>query len=351
MSKKLKVLVVDDSAFNRRALKEIVQSFSNVGEVLVAINGEDAIKRAMEFKPDFITLDLEMPKMDGFTFLRIMMHNFPTPTIVISSKDDDQNVFQALSLGAVDFIAKPSYRPTEQIANIADTLLSKMNSALMANMEIVKESNLQRDVPTLDFTLFEAKVPKTDFPVFLIGSSTGGPTIVQSILSSLPGNFPGAILISQHMPEGFTRSFSERLNQYSNITVKEASDGDMLEPGLALVTPGGHHMSFVEQSGSYHVILTKSVDDKYVPSVDVMFNSAADLFTNKCNAIVLTGMGSDGKQGVVSINERGGKVVAQSEKTCVIFGMPREAIATEVVDEILDFQDISEWMLEKTKSL
>ncbi len=349
MSKKIKVLVVDDSAFNRRALKEIVMSFSNVTEVETAIDGEDAIKQAMAFKPDVITLDLEMPKMDGFTFLRIMMHNFPTPTIVVSSKDDDQNVFQALSLGAVDFISKPSYRPTEQINNIAEELLDKMNTALTVNMDIVKESNAQKDIPTLS-SMIEAQVKVAEgFSLFLIGSSTGGPTIVQSILASLPNNFPGAIAISQHMPRGFTRSFAERLNQYSNITVKEAADGDTIEPGVALVTPGGYHMSFAEQSGFYHAILTKSIDDKYVPSIDVMYNSAADVFTSRCHAIVLTGMGSDGKQGVVTIKERGGQAVAQSEETSVIFGMPREAIATGVVDRVLDFKDISGWMLSRAR--
>lgn len=345
----IKVLVVDDSAFNRRALKEIIESFSYVKEVEVAINGEDAIKKVTEFHPDVITLDLEMPKMDGFTFLRIMMHNFPIPTIVVSSKDDDQNVFKAMSLGAVDFISKPSYRPTEQITNIAEELLDKMNAALLVNMDIVKESDSERDIPTLANKIEEAIARPTGFPVFVIGSSTGGPTTVQSILASLPANFPGAIAISQHMPPGFTKSFSERLNQYSNIEVREAVDGDTVEPGVALVTPGGCHMSFAEQSGYHHAILSESEEDKYVPSIDVMFNSAADIFHSRVYGIVLTGMGSDGKQGVVTIKENGGEIVAQSEETCVIFGMPREAIATGVVDRVLGFKDIAGWMLSRCR--
>ena len=351
MDRKIKVLVVDDSAFNRRALKEIIESFSNVKEVAVAINGEDAIKRVTDFKPDVITLDLEMPKMDGFTFLRIMMHNFPIPTIIVSSKDDDQNVFKAMSLGAVDFISKPSYRPTEQIADIASELLNKMNAALLVNMDIVKEADSERDIPTLSNKIEQAIKVVDGFPVFVIGSSTGGPTTVQSILASLPSNFPGAIAISQHMPSGFTKSFADRLNQFSNIEVREAVDGDTIEPGLALVTPGGYHMSFAEQSGNFHAILTASDEDKYVPSIDIMFNSAADIFLSRVFSVVLTGMGSDGKQGVVTIKEKGGEVVAQSEETCVIFGMPREAIATGVVNRVLDFKDIAGWMLSRCKYL
>lgn len=340
MDKTIKVLIVDDSAYNRKAITAMLES-SGIKVAGTAVDGEDAIKKVITLKPDIITLDLEMPKMDGFTFLRVMMNKFPIPTIVISSRSEDQNVFKALELGAVDFIAKPTHHVSAELLKIREELLYKVGMAGHVSMERIKV--VQPQFAERPLRRITVDMPPVDFPMVVIGASTGGPPALQTVLSMLPPDVPAAVAISQHMPAGFTRTFAERLDRLSPIHVKEADDGEVVRPGCVLLSPGGYHLTFARRGATVNACLLKGAGgDRYTPSVDKMFISASEAFGEKLVAVVMTGMGNDGKEGIVSIKTRGGKTIAQSEDTSVIFGMPREAISTGMVDRILPLEKIAE---------
>lgn len=345
-----KVLVVDDSAYNRKTITAMLESSPAFKVVGTATDGEDAIKKVITLKPDIITLDLEMPRMDGFTFLRVMMSRFPIPTIVISSRNEDPNVFKALELGAVDFISKPTHHISTEISKIKEELLYKVGLAGHVSMERIKAgqyTDIEREPAKKAIT----SKSYTDYALVAIGASTGGPPAIQTILSALPADIPAAVVISQHMPPGFTRTFAERLDKLSHLDVKESEDGEIVRPGCVLISPGGFHMTFVGRGASVRTRLIKGeTGDKYVPSVNRMFVSASEAFGDKTLGVVMTGMGDDGKEGVVSIKSRGGKTIAQSEDTSVIFGMPREAISTGMVDRILPLGEISEGIVSMCKS-
>jgi two-component system chemotaxis response regulator CheB len=339
--KKIRVVVIDDSAYNRRTITKILESVANVQVVGYAADGEEGIRKIVDLKPDLVTLDLEMPRMDGFTLLRIIMNACPLPVIVISSKSEDDRVFKALELGAVDFIAKPTGRISDELLKIAGGLQDKVRTVFNLNME-----NVIRREPLPAPEAVARRKKGTDMPTpargasivqaVAIGASTGGPPALQGILSSFPEKFPFAILVSQHMPAGFTKAFAERLNRSSLFDVKEAKDGDRVLPGTVLVAPGGRNMIFQEQSGDVLArIVEPSDQDRYIPSVDAMFASLADIYREKLMAVVLTGMGNDGSKGVRAVKKVGGEVLAESEETSVVFGMPREAIATGLVDKVV----------------
>ena len=349
MNKKIKVLVVDDSAYNRMTITEMLESSPLVKVVGVAVDGEDAIKKAMSLKPDIITLDLEMPRMDGFTFLRIMSSRFPTPTIVVSSRGDEQNVFKALELGAVDFIEKPTHHVSDELLKIRDELLDKVGMAGHLSIDRIKT----KLIPVVDKTNVRSAVsviPLKEFPLVVIGASTGGPPALQTVLSMLPPDIQSAVAISQHMPPGFTKSFADRLDKITQFEVKEAENGDIVRPGRVLLSPGGFNLTFVKKGASVVTRILPGEDrDRYVPSIDKMFISASELFGSRSVGVVLTGMGNDGKEGVVHIKNAGGQTIAQSEDTSVIFGMPREAILTGMVDMVLPLEGIAEGILSMCK--
>jgi two-component system chemotaxis response regulator CheB len=339
--KKIRVVVIDDSAYNRRTITKILESVENVQVVGYAADGEEGIRKIIDLKPDLVTLDLEMPRMDGFTLLRIIMNACPLPVIVISSKSEDERVFKALELGAVDFIAKPSGRISDELLKIAGGLQDKVRSVFNLNMENI----IRRDIfPPTDAAARKKKKSEVPTPVrkgttvqvVAIGASTGGPPALQGILSSFSDKLPFAILISQHMPAGFTKAFAERLNRSSQFEVKEARDGDRVLPGTVLVAPGGRNMVFRQESGDVVArIVEPSDQDRYIPSVDAMFMSLADIYGAKLLAVVLTGMGNDGSKGVRAVKNSGGEILAESEETSIVFGMPREAIATGLVDKVV----------------
>ena len=335
----IRVLVVDDSAFNRRTISEILESSDLARVVGVARDGEEGIKKAFDTRPDLITLDLEMPRMDGFTFLRIIMKSLPTPILVISSRSEDKNVFRALELGAIDFLAKPSnHLQTAEL--LKDELLDKLK--LVRELKI---RNVQRRVNRLaaPAPALPEPLPAAEAGVdaVVIGASTGGPSALHSIISSLPAGLETSILISQHMPAGFTRAFAERLDRNSQLRVKEAEEGDPVAPGQVLIAPGGKNLVVSREGGRLRAGLQdKRKEDKYVPSVNALFNSAAQAFAGRCLGVVLTGMGNDGAEGALRIKDAGGEVIVESEKTCIVFGMPREAINVNCVDEVLNLEDI-----------
>ncbi|QSV45534.1 protein-glutamate methylesterase/protein-glutamine glutaminase [Geobacter benzoatilyticus] len=339
--KKIRVVVIDDSAFNRRAISKMLESMPEVVVVGYATDGEEGIRKVIDLKPDLVTLDLEMPRMDGFTLLRIIMGYCPTPVIVISSKSDDEKVFKALELGAVDFVAKPTQGISEELLSISGDIQQKVRSVLSLNMkEIIRREKGVASVPHASGKAkkdVEApRVMPCRLDVVAIGASTGGPPALQRILASFREPLPLAIVISQHMPSGFTRTFAERLNRLCNFDVREASDGDQVRPGSVLIAPGGHNMVFEKSGGSVVARIVKpSATERYSPSVDAMLTSCAEVYGSRTLGVVLTGMGNDGSQGVRAVKSAGGQVIAEAESSAVVFGMPKEAIATGVVDKVV----------------
>ena len=347
---KTRVLVIDDSAFSRRTIVKLLEEIPGVEVVGYAVNGEEGLRKAIDIRPDLITMDLEMPGMDGFTLLRIIMTACPTPVIVVSSHSEDERVFKALELGAVDFVAKPRRALSEQLLEIRDELQQKVGTLLNINLQGLKNRTKHVDLVESLPVKKVVKLPRSGgrkYEVVAIGSSTGGPPALQKILSQLPGDLPFTILISQHMPSGFTRTFAERLNRMLPFEVKEAVDGDAVLPNQVLVAPGGTNMITVQMRDQVIVRLkAPTKDEKYIPSVNAMLNSVARVYGNRTLAVILTGMGNDGSIGVRKVKEAGGTVIAEAEDSSVVFGMPREAIATGVVDKVVHLDQMASKILE-----
>lgn len=344
----IRVVVVDDSAYNRRAISTMLEGLPGVEVIGYAADGEEGVKKIIELKPDLVTLDLEMPRMDGFTLLRIVMSHCPTPIIVISSRSDDERVFKALELGAIDFIPKPTHNISTQILKIRADLHEKIASVFNLNMASLKRregflGHEDTEKVNKKNVVLPIRKERGGIGIVAIGSSTGGPPALQGIFSSFKDRYPFAVVVSQHMPGGFTRAFAERLNRMSPFEVKEAADGDQVRPGRILIAPGGKNMIFQKFENEVVTrIVTPAPEDKYLPSVDVMFNSCARIFGPGLLGVVLTGMGNDGSKGVRAIKSAGGQVIAEAEESAVVFGMPREAIATGIVDKVVPLDQMAQ---------
>jgi two-component system chemotaxis response regulator CheB len=337
--KKIKTLIVDDSAYNRTAIAQMLSGDAEIDVAGSAIDGVDAIAKTLRLQPDVITLDLEMPNMDGFTFLRWLMKERPTPVIVLSSRSDSRSVFRALELGAVEFLAKPESRISRSIEGLRDELVNKIHTVLNLEMSKVKSTMelLSRELAAPVIRKEdEARREEGPIEVVAIASSTGGPPALQAILTGLPGDLSAALVISQHMPPGFTRSFAERLNKLSALMVREAAAGDRVEPGTVLIAPGGHHLAVSrDRTGLIAGLEPRSSRDMYAPSADRMMISVAEACGPAALGVVLTGMGKDGADGAVAIKKGRGQCLAESEESAVIFGMPQAAIRTGAVDKVL----------------
>jgi len=336
---KIKVLVVDDSAYSRQTIKKMLETDPNIEVAGIASDGIDAMAKTLRLRPDLITLDFEMPDMDGFSFLRWLMKERPTPVIMVSSHSDTKTVFKALELGAVDFIAKPTKRASAELQGIEKDLLSKVRGIKGLRMD-----KLSKNIQLLNAgagVTAETEPSIGGIEVVAIGASTGGPAALQIILTRLPHDFSAAVLISQHMPKGFTGPLAERLDGLSEVKIKEAENGDIIEKGKVLICPGGYHMILRKRGLNCHVNLKESTsEDKYVPSVDIMMTSAAQHYESNTMGVVLTGMGNDGKKGILEIKSRGGYTIAESEETAVVFGMPAEVINTGAVDRVLPLSEV-----------
>lgn len=351
--KKIRTLVVDDSAYNRMVITKMLEGDAGVEVVGTANDGVDAIAKTLRLMPDVITLDLEMPNMDGFTFLRWLMKERPTPVLIISSRTDSRSVFRAMELGAVDFLAKPEARISKSLEGVKDELVAKVHAIL--NLEM---SKIQSTVELLSEKK-EVPPPRREdeevrehgpIEVVAIASSTGGPPAIQAILTSLPPDLCATIVVAQHMPPGFTRSFAERLNKLSPLMVSEAAAGDRLLPGSVLIAPGGNHLIVKrEREGLVVDVLPRGPEDKYVPSADRMMVSVAEACGPAALGVVLTGMGKDGVEGATAIKKRRGRCLAESEETAVIFGMPQEAIRAGVVDLVLPLGRMAEEIAERCR--
>ncbi len=345
--RELRVLVVDDSAFNRKLITEILTSMEGITVVGKAANGEEALRMLGALEPDLITLDLEMPKMDGFSFLRFVRARRPIPVIVVSSHSAKQNVFRALELGALDFVAKPGSAPGEKLNVIRDELIAKV--AMVQQLRpAVPEARNARTVSTLLRAVRhddERPLPLQDTPkkVIVIVSSTGGPSALVEVFSSFRSDSRACVVVAQHMPAHFTRTFAERLDRLGGLRVSEAVDGDRLRAGRALVCPGGRCLDVLRVRDGFALYVgPPHIKDRYVPSGDRALLTLADAAKKRAVAVVLTGMGDDGAAGVAAVKEAGGVVFAQAPDDALIDGMPRNAVASGAVDHVLPLRVLSD---------
>src|SRR3954469_4958914 len=337
----LKVLIVDDSAFNRRSIAEILSSSPSIEIVGRAADGEEALRMVSSLKPDVITLDLEMPKMDGFTFLRILMSRTPVSVIVISSYSQKENVFKALELGALDFVAKPDRYIDPELKSVREELLRKVELARSVRIS----APARRDPVVSASTQQKTHSGAPPQSIIAIAASTGGPSALLELFSRLPLRYPHAILVAQHMPESFTRTFAERLDRRSPLAVSEAKEGDLLEAGTAFVCPGRQCLALETSGRSFKIRLRPpEPEDRYVPSADAMLYSVARVAGNRAIAVVLTGMGDDGARGAKAIVDAGGSVVVESEATAVVYGMPGAVVRSKLASRSLPLPDLALWL-------
>jgi len=339
-----KVLIVDDSAMMRQLLTEIIGSDPELAVVGTAGDPYVAREKIKALNPDVLTLDIEMPRMDGLTFLEKLMRGHPMPVVMISSLTSRgaDTTLRALSLGAIDYVSKPKLDVSIGTIEQAEEILAKVKAAAKAR---VRKARVARALPapsgggTYRFS--------ATHKIVAIGASTGGTEALKELLSPLPADFPGIVIV-QHMPEAFTHQFAERLNSLCKIRVKEAQDGDRILPGHALLAPGGHHMAVVRKGMEYavHVYRGERVN-RHLPSVDVLFSSCARSMGKNALGVLLTGMGADGAKGMLEMKQAASFNIAQDESTCVVFGMPREAILLNAVDQVLPLDRIPNALLQR----
>lgn len=337
--KKIRVLCVDDSALIRNIMSDIVNHQSDMEMVATApdpIIARDLIKR---FNPDVLTLDVEMPRMDGLDFLERLMRLRPMPVIMVSSLTSrgSEITLSALELGAVDFVTKPEMGLKDGMMQYAEVIAEKIR---MASRVQVSRRDRHSQVPQVISSPLVGSEK-----IIAIGSSTGGTEALRQVLLPMPMTSPG-IVIAQHMPPGFTRSFAERLDNLCQISVKEGEDGDRVLPGHAYIAPGDLHMELIRSGANYHIKLNQAPPvNRHRPSVDVLFRSVAKSAGKNAVGAILTGMGNDGAHGLLEMRKSGAHTLAQSEKTCVVFGMPREAIGLEAACEVVDLHEMTQHIL------
>ncbi|MCG6574603.1 chemotaxis response regulator protein-glutamate methylesterase [Pseudomonas sp. AF32] len=370
----VKVLVVDDSGFFRRRVSEILSADTSIQVVGTATNGKEAIDQALALKPDVITMDYEMPMMDGITAVRHIMQRCPTPVLMFSSLTHEgaRVTLDALDAGAVDFLPKNFEDISRNPDKVRQLLCEKVHSISRSNRRVSAYSPpasapvaapAPAPAPSSSFSPSAAPTRSAPAPVrsapvtasspapkrkayklVAIGTSTGGPVALQRVLTQLPANFPAPIVLIQHMPAAFTKAFAERLDKLCRISVKEAEDGDILRPGLALLAPGGKQM-MIDGRGAVK-ILPGDERLNYKPCVDITFGSAAKSYGDKVLAVVLTGMGADGREGARLLKQGGSTIWAQDEASCVIYGMPMAIVKADLADGVYGLDDIGRHLVE-----
>lgn len=369
----INVLVVEDSAFFRRTLKYILESDPQIKVVGTAADGKEALEKIEELKPDVVTLDIEMPRMNGLEVLKIVMEKFPLPVIMVSSLTEEEAdaTLDALHLGAVDYIPKNFNDLTLNAGHLKNELLAKVKAVAKKKVDasLIKSSgspdvtrfnkkeksensveSLQGGQSASRVGSFRDRTGSDEFDVVVVGASTGGPRAIQEILLQLPRDFTASILIAQHMPGVFTKPFAERINKLCEIEIKEAEDNDIMRPGVALLAPGGYQMRVRKKNRECRVEISNDPEKIiYKPSVDITMKAASQSFNKGCVGVILTGMGSDGLEGMRAIKDRGGITIAQDEKSCVVYGMPRMIIEAGIADRIVSLDDIADELLKKTQ--
>ena len=333
-TRKIRVLIVDDSAIVRRLLSEALASEPDLEVVGTAPDPYVARDKIISLRPDVLTLDIEMPRMDGLTFLKKLMQFYPLPVIVISSlaQSSSQTALEALQCGAVEVLAKPG--GPYSVGELQQDLPHKVRAAASARIGLARP---QWSAPAAPLALAGA----SSSTVIAIGASTGGTEAIREVLLGLPANMPGIVIV-QHIPAVFSLAFAKRLNDLCRLHVKEAVDGDRVTAGLALIAPGNFHMTLRKTGGEYCVSVQDGPRVCYQrPSVDVLFESVAQVAQGDAIGAILTGMGSDGAQGLLKMKRAGARTVAQDEASCVVFGMPREAIRAGAVDRVVPLQRVA----------
>ncbi len=344
--KEIRVLVVDDSLFMRSLIKRFLESDPAIRVVGTARNGTEGVEKVLKLQPDVVTLDVEMPEMDGLTALQKIMKQAPRPVIMVSSMtaEGSRATLDALDMGAVDFIPKGRDGDTSGIVHIRETLLRKVIGCVLSKPLPRQE---RKPAPSVGET--EVSLPQSTaaIDVVVIGASTGGPSALQDVIPLLPENLGAAVIVVQHMPKAFTGAFAERLNTMSRLAVKEAEEGDSIVPGRVFVAPGGCHLSVRRPAGECGVIhLSDSPAGLlFRPSVDVAMESVARTYREKALGVIMTGMGCDGREGMVMIKKFSGLTLAQDQESCVVDGMPGAAEQAGVVDARILLSSLAEEMI------
>ncbi len=357
--KKIKVLIIDDSALVRQTLNDLLSSDPHIEVIGTAADPYIAAKKINEETPDVITLDVEMPKMDGITFLKKLMAQHPIPVIIISTLTEKgtDTALEALESGAVEVVAKPKVNTKELLESVQSELCEKVkiaSKAFVKRTSVRKTPTEQIVSPKLSADVIIEKgtsrsLIRTTDTVLAIGASTGGTEALRTVLMQMPPDSPGIVIV-QHMPEMFTKQFAKRLDAICTITVKEAENGDKIIPGQALIAPGSKHMLVKRDGARYYVeIKDGPLVNRHKPSVDVLFRSVSRYAGKNAIGVILTGMGSDGAAGMLEMKQEGAFTIAQDEKSCVVFGMPKEAIKLNAVQEILSLNQISPFIINKLK--
>ena len=352
MNNKTKVLIVDDSAVVRKILSSALSKHQDIEVVGTAPDPFIARNKILQLKPDVLTLDVEMPRMDGITFLRKLMTHYPIPTIMVSSLTQEgcDATLKALEVGAIDFVAKPTSRLGSDVGDVIDELYTKIKHASKAKVRALHNSARSTNDNTVqpktgtpgngqesrqNYTVF-----KGTHKIILLGASTGGTEALKEVLMKMPPDSP-AIAIVQHMPEMFTKSFADRLDSLCAINVKEGIHGDSLIPGQAIIAPGNYHMSIKKCGAMYKVEMDQGPPIHHQrPAVDVLFDSAAKYVGPNAIGVIMTGMGNDGATGLLKMKESGAGTIAQDEDSCVVFGMPKEAIKLGAAEKIVSLHNI-----------
>jgi len=348
----IKVLIVDDSAVVRQTLSSILETDPQIEVIGSASDPFFAAKKIQNEVPDVITLDIEMPRMDGLTFLKKIMSQHPIPVVVISSltAEGTETGMKALEFGALEIITKPQMNTKQFIEESKIRICDAVKAAAMSRIrrknysEITVQPKLSADA-VIPVTQSSKAMIKTTETIISVGASTGGTDAIQTFLQNMPVDCPGIIIV-QHMPEFFTRSFANRLNDTTKITVKEAENGDSVIRGRALIAPGNHHMLLKRSGAKYYVeVKDGPLVNRHRPSVDVLFRSTARYAGKNAIGVILTGMGDDGAKGLLEMKEVGAYTIAQDEKTCIVFGMPNEAIKLGAADKILPIDQIAAYTI------
>jgi two-component system chemotaxis response regulator CheB len=341
----IKVLIVDDSAVVRKIMADQLSRFEDIEIVGTAVDAYDARDKIISLRPDVITLDLGMPKMDGLSFLAKLMQHHPMPVVVLSAltPKNSKTALRALDLGAVEVLCKPG--PGHSTDSILSTVAHAIRTAAKAQIQL-KHIHL----PSVDKNILSGSLHlKNTDKVIAVGASTGGTKAIEYVLRELPASSPGVVIVV-HMPENFTTTFAQRLNELSSMKVREASDGDRVLPGTVLIAPGNHHIVLKRINGTYQVRLKDGPRVHYQrPSVDVLFQSVAQAAGHNAVGVLLTGMGADGAKGLLSIRERGAMTIAQDEASCVVFGMPKEAIKLGAVDAVVPLSEVAQTVIHTIK--
>ncbi|HAR62423.1 MAG: chemotaxis response regulator protein-glutamate methylesterase [Candidatus Margulisiibacteriota bacterium] len=341
MAERIKVMIVDDAAYIRFILTKYLSQEPDIEVIATATNGIDALKKLEEIRPDVMTVDIEMPGMNGIELLKKVMSTNPVPIIMLSSLSPEISdiTIKALQYGAIDFINKDSIKLSVDVTKVHRKLIDIIKTAKMAKLKKLEPDDQITAAPIVRQTSF--KITKAQ--IIAIGCSTGGPKALYHLVPLLPPNLPAGIVIVQHMPAKFTTSLANRLNEISKISVKEAEDGDLVLPGRVLIAPGDYHM---EIKANFTVKLNQSPHVNHVrPAVDVLFNSLPAVYGKNITGIILTGMGQDGANGAETIKKSGGYIIAEAESTCTIYGMPKVIAERNLADKVLPLTAINEQII------